>query len=109
MEAPKGTFMAYATAPGAVAGDGEGRNGIYTKSLLEQIKIPGLTIEELFKKVRNHVINSTSEQQVPWESSSLIGNFYFNTAEKNPNTKKNIIPGNGCSQFGSKPFRHEQL
>jgi len=77
MDAPKGSLVAYATAPGSVAADGTGRNGIYTKHLLKHMKAPGLTVEKVFKKVRIDVMRETGDKQVPWESSSLRGDFYF--------------------------------
>jgi len=77
MDAPKGSIVVYSTAPGKVAADGEDRNGIYTKYLLKHINIPGLTIEQILKKVRIDVLNETDEKQIPWESSSLTGDFYF--------------------------------
>jgi len=77
MDAPSGTLIAFATAPGSVAADGEGENGTYTKHLLEQIRKPGTPVEQLFKQVRNGVMADTKERQVPWESSSLRGDFFF--------------------------------
>lgn len=80
MDAPGGTLIAFATAPGSVAADGEGSNGIYTKHLIANMKTPGLAVEQLFKKVRIGVMSDTKERQVPWESSSLKGDFYFKAA-----------------------------
>lgn len=77
INAPSGTLLAYATAPRDVAADGTGRNGIYTKNLLAHIEKPGQSIETLFKKVRQGVMQQTNQRQVPWESSSLLGEFYF--------------------------------
>lgn len=77
MDAPVGSIVAYATSPESVASDGTGKNGVYTKHLLKQIMIPGLTIEQVFKGVRNGVIDETNNKQVPWESTSLRGDFYF--------------------------------
>ena len=77
MEAPSGTWIAYATAPGSVASDGSGRNGLYTQELLRHMRTPGLSIEEVFKRVRISVRNSTQNKQTPWETSSLTGDFYF--------------------------------
>ena len=94
--APKGSYISYATAPGDVAGDGEGKNGIFTSHLLKHIKTPNLSIEELFKKVRQGVTQETKQKQIPWDSSSLIGEFSFNptqtpvTSNQTPtNTPKN--------------------
>lgn len=78
MDAPTGSILAYATAPGSIAADGTGRNGLYTSKLLKHMATPGLEIEKVFKKVRIDVLRSSNKKQVPWESSSLIGEFYFN-------------------------------
>lgn len=77
MTAPSGTLVAYATAPGSVASDGDARNGLYTQELLKFMRHPGLSIEEVFKRVRVSVLGLTQGKQTPWESSSLIGDFYF--------------------------------
>ncbi len=77
MDAPKGTFIAFATAPGRVASDGTGRNGLYTRHLLANLSAPGLKLEDLFKRVRTGVLKDSAEQQMPWDSSSLIGDFFF--------------------------------
>jgi hypothetical protein len=75
--APQGTMIAYATAPGSVASDGSGDNGLYTQELLNALEQPGLKIEDLFKKVRTNVFEKSYKQQVPWENSSLFSDFYF--------------------------------
>lgn len=77
MDAPSGTLIAYATAPGSVASDGSGRNGLYTQELLKQMRTSGLGIEDVFKRVRISVRAATQQKQTPWESSSLVGDFYF--------------------------------
>jgi hypothetical protein len=77
MDAPGGTLIAYATAPGSVASDGPGANGLYTQELIKHIQTPGLAIEEVFKRVRAGVRSLSKNQQTPWESSSLVGNFEF--------------------------------
>jgi hypothetical protein len=77
MSAPQGTLIAYATAPGSTASDGSGKNGLYTSALLESIQIPNITIEAMFKNVRNIVAQKSQNQQIPWESTSLRGDFYF--------------------------------
>lgn len=77
INAPQGTMIAYATAPGKVASDGDGANGLYTSSLLQHLATPGLPVEEVFKRVRIDVAKATSNGQTPWESSSLTGNFFF--------------------------------
>ncbi len=77
MTAPTGSLVAYATAPGKVAADGDGRNGIYTRHLLDVMQEPGRTLEQVFKQVRILVERETAGRQIPWEESSLTGDFYF--------------------------------
>jgi TRAP-type mannitol/chloroaromatic compound transport system permease large subunit len=84
VDAPPGTFIAYATAPGKVAADGKGGNGLYTGQLIRAMKRPGLKIEDVFKRVRREVAKQTDGLQVPWESSSLTGDFYFQPPEPSP-------------------------
>ena len=85
MNAPSGTLIAYATAPGSTASDGSGKNGLYTSAILESIKIPDITILQMFQNVRSIVSQKSDKQQVPWESTSLTGDFYFFRA--NPEVK----------------------
>jgi hypothetical protein len=80
IDAPSGTLITFATAPGSVASDGTGSNGLYTEEILKYIQEPGVPVEQMFKWVRGGVIKHTSGEQVPWESSSLVGDFYFNPA-----------------------------
>ena len=82
MNSPSGTLIAYATAPGSVAADGFGRNGIYTKHILQNIRVPDVPVEIMFKRVREGVERETRKQQTPWDSSSLKGDFAFNTASR---------------------------
>jgi TPR repeat protein len=77
MDAPAGTYIAFATAPGRTAADGAGAHGLYTQNLLAQLAVPGTKVEDVFKRVRAGVMEASSGQQVPWESSSLTGDFYF--------------------------------
>jgi len=72
-----GMLIAYATSPGSVASDGVGKNGIYTKHLLKAMETSGLSIEQVFKSVRQGVMQETNNNQTPWEESSLTGDFYF--------------------------------
>ncbi len=77
MDAPTGTFIAYATAPGDTASDGDGRNGVFTKYMLEYMPTPNLEVDKVLKKVRVSVMRETNKRQVPWQSSSLTGDFFF--------------------------------
>jgi hypothetical protein len=85
MDAPKGTLLAYATAPGSVALDGyRSGHSPYTEELLKVLPLPGLRLEDVFKRVRVAVDRQTGGAQLPWESSSLVGDFYFVAPEAPP-------------------------
>jgi len=77
--APSGMFISYSTGANQVARDGEGANSPYTKALLEYIDEPGMTINDVFMKVRRKLKKETG--QVPWEMSSLERKFYFVVGE----------------------------
>lgn len=78
MHAPRGTFIGYAAAPGQSAQDGApGENGVFTGVLVKQLAIPGLQLEEAFKRVIAGVSERTGGQQLPWMESSVQGNFFF--------------------------------
>ncbi len=77
LEAPTGSIVAYSTAPGFTASDGTGRNGLYTSKLMKYMNIPGMKIEDIFKQVRIEVSKESKQKQIPWESNSLMGDFYF--------------------------------
>ena len=77
VSAPTGSLVAYATAPGKVAADGDGRNGLYTEQLIRHMRTPGLKLEDVFKRVRIDVQRLSGGKQVPWENTSVTGDFYF--------------------------------
>ena len=77
MEAPTGSLIAYSAGPGSVARDGKGQNSPYALALADAMEVSGLKVEEVFKRVRNSVLEETAERQTPWEESSLRGDFYF--------------------------------
>jgi hypothetical protein len=84
VDAPRGTYIAYATAPGQVALDGDKGNSPYASALAGAIRTPGLTIEDTFKKARREVLAATADQQIPWDTSSITGSFYFAGAAQAP-------------------------
>lgn len=77
MDAPTGAIIAFATAPGAEASDGASGNGLYTGELLRYMNTPGLKVEDVFKRTRVAVKNASKGRQIPWESTSLEGDFFF--------------------------------
>jgi hypothetical protein len=81
MDAPTGTIVSFSTSPGKTASDGDGRNSPFTKNLVKAMMRTDMPIEAMFKEVRKSVVEETKGQQTPWESSSLIGDFYFKASK----------------------------
>lgn len=74
----KGMLIAYSTAPGQLALDGKpGSNSPFTAALAVGMRQPGVRVDEVFNRVRSQVREQTRDEQQPWISTSLIGDFYF--------------------------------
>jgi uncharacterized protein (TIGR02145 family) len=101
MNAPSGTLIAYATSPGNTASDGSGNNGLYTSAILESIKIPNITIIQMFQNVRSIVSQKSSKKQIPWESTSLTGDFYFNIGENVTSEFQKEIPATPLNEIST--------
>jgi hypothetical protein len=83
LDAPPGTYLAFATSPGNVAEDGDvaSGNGLFTQFLLKELQRPA-KIEDVFKRVRLQVRQKSQGRQIPWDSSSLEDDFAFNDGKK---------------------------
>lgn len=92
MKAPTGSLIAYATSPGSYAADGQSKNGTYTESLLRRMATPGLPVEQMFKQVRMDVAKVTKNLQIPWEHSSLMGDFSFAGAAQTASPAASATP-----------------
>ena len=84
MDGSIGTLIAYATEPDTVALDGDGPHSPFTAALLQHIGTPGLEVRQMLTRVRQQVIADTDSQQVPWDHSSLTGQFFFRPAAEKP-------------------------
>jgi len=72
-----GLLLEYSTAPGAVAADGIGTNSPFVEEILKNARTEGITVENMFKRVRSGVMKSTRNEQIPWEATSMVGDFYL--------------------------------
>lgn len=72
-----GTLIAFATAPGRVALDGEGSNSPFSSALSRHIGAKGLEVQQMLTRVRADVVAQTRGEQVPWSNSSLLGEVYL--------------------------------
>jgi hypothetical protein len=86
LDAPPGTYMAYSTAPGNVAEDGAlaDGNSLFTAQFVLELQRPKSRIEEVFKRVRLQVRQRTEGRQIPWDSSSLEDEFFFDAGTRAP-------------------------
>jgi len=88
MDAPAGSFIAYSTAPGAVAYDGSGDYSPFAEAFAKEISTSGISIGDTMIEVRKRVKESTKSlgpaPQTPWDASSLTGRFVFNPGETQP-------------------------
>jgi len=75
--APTGTLISFATRPGSIAADGDGRNGLYTGALLQAMDNKGQAIEQVLKRVVTSVKAGSRNQQEPWMEGSIEGEFCF--------------------------------
>jgi formylglycine-generating enzyme required for sulfatase activity len=103
MDAPAGILIAYSTAPGAVAADGTGRNSPYTEALTQAMREMHEPVEQVFKHVRVGVMTATSGKQVPWESSSLTGDFYFAAPNKVAPATSSALASGAVPATGAAP------
>ncbi len=110
VNAPTDFLVAYAAAPGGVAIDGDTDNGLYTGELLNAISEPGLRIEDVFKRTRAAVSEKTRFAQIPWEASSLVRDFSFNTGkpEKEPEETEQLAENQSQEERGVKASRANQ-
>ncbi len=76
LDAPKGSYIVFATAPGDVAADGDGRNSPFTSAMARHLSVPGLNFEQVVKRVGREVSQTTEDRQRPWLSSSVYEDFF---------------------------------
>ena len=72
-----GTLLVYATQPGNIALDGSGAHSPFTQGLLDYIATPEIEVRQMLTRVRGAVLQATGGKQVPWDHSSLTGDFFF--------------------------------
>ncbi|MFW5685868.1 MAG: caspase family protein [Spirochaetota bacterium] len=82
VSARTGSMVVYATAPGQVAFDGDGRNGLFTSALLRHIETPGIEVHDMVREVRADVASETENRQIPFATSSITEPMYLASLER---------------------------
>lgn len=96
MQAGKGTYIAFATAPGNTADDNSaGRNGLFTGAFIDALREPGLSLNQVFNRVRG-AVSAMRPEQVPWSTSSVVGEFYFHPGTSRPRSSPSGAPQPFC-------------
>jgi uncharacterized caspase-like protein len=72
-----GTLIAFATAPGQTALDGQGSNSPFTQALVKHLRTPNLEVRQMLTRVRADVATATGNKQIPWDNSSLLGDVFL--------------------------------
>jgi tetratricopeptide (TPR) repeat protein len=84
-----GMLIAFSTAPGKTAADGDGAHSPFTAALLKHLKTPKLEVNQMLTRVRVEVVETTKREQVPWANSSLLGEIYLNDGRSPATTTVN--------------------
>lgn len=107
MQTGKGSFIAFATAPGQTASDNaKASNGLFTGQLVEALRQPGLSLNEVFDRVRERVYEASGRRQLPWVGTSVIGSYQFRPVaqgEPSPSPSRTtmaITPGEWVVRLG---------
>ncbi len=94
-EATQGWVIAFSTAPGEVAEDGEDSgNSPFTYHLLRHLKNPNEDVILMFRNVRRDVLKATNGEQKPWVREFLVDSFYFNQVAAKPSPPTSDFPEN---------------
>ena len=87
MNAPRGTVIWYATRPGKVAQDGDGRNSPFTHHLVKALKQPAIEARKIISQIAIEMYDKGFEQE-PWQEGIWLKDFYFITENERVENKK---------------------
>ncbi len=94
-------LIAFNAAPGTVAPDEQGPYGAYAQALAEMIRTGGLSLPELFNRVRLRVNENTKGAQVPWDTQKVDAQFMF--FDRAPDAPAPAVPDQAAVR--DKPIR----
>ena len=70
-------LIAFSAAPGTIAPPATGNYGVYAQSLAEMIRTGGLSLPDVFDRVRLRVSENSKGAQVPWDDQKVQSPFTF--------------------------------
>jgi Caspase domain len=71
IEAPPAMLVAFSSAPGTFAEDGDEAYGVYAGAIAEMAREPGLDLDMIFTRIRMRTHELTEGRQTPWHTASL--------------------------------------
>lgn len=71
------TLIAFATEPGKVAYDGDGKNSPFTEGPIAYLGKPDLALDTTLRRVRNAVYTATRQRQFPWWDDMFLTEVYL--------------------------------
>ena len=77
IEPEPGVLLAFNSAPGTVAPEGQGPYGPYAQALAEMIREGGLPVAGAFERTRLRVNDMTKGAEVPWHASKIPASLVF--------------------------------
>jgi len=77
---PADSIVVYATSAGSTADDGQGRNGLFTEHLLNNMKDPGVDVNEIFRRTMGDVARASDNRQRPAVYNQFPGLAYLDRA-----------------------------
>ena len=89
--APSGSIIMYATSANSTAADGTERNGLFTAQLLNNLRTPGLSVQEVFSKTGEAVLNASGGRQHPEISIKYFSTAYLGS-QPSPNPSPTPTP-----------------
>lgn len=96
-------LIAFNAAPGTVAPEEPGPYGIYAQSLAEMIRTGGLSLPDVFDRVRLRVNEASKGAQVPWNEQKISAQFSF--FERGPDAPPPEAAPDQVAAIRNKPIR----
>jgi uncharacterized caspase-like protein len=96
-------LIAFNAAPGTVAPEEPGPYGAYAQSLAEMIRTGGLSLPEVFERVRLRVNETSKGAQVPWDAQKIGASFAF--FERGPDAPPPQAAPDQVAAIRDKPIR----
>ncbi len=91
--APQGTVIVYATDPGNVAADGEGRNGLFSAGLLAAFQGADLSLDAVLTTASEYVEQKSVEADPTQKQTPYVNGP--KTVQKNFHFRVTVDPGRG--------------